>query len=769
MKLRLVFLFIVVFCRFALGQTVNFSAAEKYSYDSLAKYLPYSSVEPVWIKGSQKFWYRTIVGGISRYILVDAARAKRKDLFDTDILVAKLAKTGINATAANLSVNSLEIDPMDETQLRFSYAGKRLVFNTRTLELRETEKEKPAVSSDKRVRSDLPYWKKVSPDGTYSIYAYKHNLYLEKSQEPGAVALTKDGEQYYSFSSAGNSVADDKKYSASAYWLNRSGKLFALREDKRKVADLAVINSLAKPRPEIVTYKFPMPGDKHVVQYEMFLFDAASEGVKKIDVSKYDDQKIILQQTLVNGRMMLFAGDISSSDRYVYFLRRSRTNDQMDLCRLDALSGKVDELISETCKPHFNDQLFNCRILNNGNDILWWSERSGYGQYYLYDRNGKLKKVLTQERFVAGDILSIDTLKRSFVFEGYGREKDINPYYRMYYRVNFDGSGFTLLTPGNGYHDIRLQQNGKYIVDTYSRVDMPAVTELRNYDGKLILELEKQDISALTAAGWKAPAMLKVKASDGKTDLYGVMYTPFHMNPSKKYPVISNVYPGPQEDYIPKKFSIDDNYNQSLAELGFVVVNVACRGSSPYRGREFHSHSYGNLRDYALADDKYVLEELGRKYSFMDMSRIGIYGHSGGGFMSATALLTYPDFYKVAVAASGNYDSNIYTQWWGETYHGVWKNNDGFVSNIPSTADLAANLKGRLLLITGDMDRNVHMANTLRLADALIKKNKRFDMMVLPGKDHGLGDKYYINLVRYYFLEHLLKHRVNDVDIINHN
>ncbi len=260
-------------------------------------------------------------------------------------------------------------------------------------------------------------------------------------------------------------------------------------------------------------------------------------------------------------------------------------------------------------------------------------------------------------------------------------------------------------------------------------------------------------------------------AADSVTSLYGVVYLPFDLDTTKKYPIISSVYPGPQIDLVPTAFFVDDNYNQSLAQLGFVVVNFAYRGSSPYRGRDFYAYGYGNLRDYPLDDDYSVIRQIGEMLPFADTTRVGIYGHSGGGFMTATAMMTRPDFYKAGVAASGNYDNNIYTQWWGETFHGVSerKSQDGtveFVCDVPGTCELAGNLKGNLLLITGDMDNNVHPASTIRLADALIKAGKHFDMMIIPGADHGLGDKYYVNLIRLYFAEHLLG---MDTDDINNN
>lgn len=747
------------------GQTADFLLAEKYSSDSLSRYAEHRTVDANWLSPTE-FSYKTERAGKPVYLLVDCLTGSRSPLFDSKLLAAKLSEKGFQANESNLLVYSVERDTKDKGSINFLYRGRRFSYNSRTnllSEIKIAEGKKPT-----RPAVIIPYWKKYSPDSAWFTYAYRHDLYLQKANETEATRLTNDAAPYYSFISSNSGSTDEKKYSPVVYWMKDSKKIFALREDKREVGEMAVINSLASPRPELTSYKFPLPGDKEVVKYELFLFDVSSRKGRRINISKYPDQKIILQGSLVNGRMVLFAGNITDNDKYVYFLRRSRTNDQMDLCRLNVADGKIDELISETCKPHFNDQLFSCRILNGGNDILWWSERTGYGQYYLYDRNGKLKSREAKGKFVAGDIHSIDTLKRSFVFEGYGREKGIDPYYRMFYRINFDGSGLTLLTPGNGYHDLVTSRRSDYLLDTYSRMDMPPVTVLRNKDGRPVMELEKDGVTMLQQQGWKAPRLLKVKAADGKTDLYGVMYLPFNMDSTKKYPVITNVYPGPQDDFIPRKFTIDDNYNQSLAQLGFIVINVAPRGSSPLRGRDFHCFGYGNLRDYALADDKYVLEQLALRYPYIDLSRVGIYGHSGGGFMSATAILTYPDFYKVAVAASGNYDPNIYTQWWGETYHGVWLKEKGFESNISTTAELAGNLKGRLLLITGDMDKNVHMASTLRLADALIKKNKRFDMMVLPGKDHGLGDKYYINLIRYYFTENLLMKKSADSDIVTH-
>ena len=749
------------------AQSSLFERAEKYSGDQLQKLVKSGSVSANWIGETSLFYYNDTSGEIPVCYLVDAKKGSRKPLYNTAELVAKLkALTKKETNLKDLVFYSIDINPKDHQYFEFSYSGKRYAYHTKTKLLKEITK--PSVKSKTPAVSKPEYWKKFSPDSAWFVYGYKHDAYLQKVGQDTATRLTTDGEPFYSFISANSSSTDDKKSSTMLQWLKNSKKLVALREDKRLVQEMTIVNSLAKPRPQVDTYKFPMPGDKDVVKYELFLFDVDDRKATKINIDKYPDQKIIMQNTITNGRSILQAGSIGENGPYVYFLRRSRTNDQMDLCRLDTETGEVTELLSETSKPHFNDQLFSCRILNQGKDILWWSERSGYGQYYLYDGNGKLKNALSKGNFVSGEIHSIDTAGRQLIFAGYGREKNINPYYRMFYQVGFNGADFRLLSPGNGHHDITVAKNKKYLVDTYSRMDQPAVTVLRDMKGTEIMELGREDISALLATGWQKPELIEMKAADGVTDLYGVMYKPFDLDSTKKYPIITNVYPGPQEDFIPRKFTIDDNYNQSLAQLGFIVINIGARGSSPLRGQAFHGFGYGNLRDYALADDKHIIEKLAAQHAYIDLDRVGIYGHSGGGFMTATAMLTYPDFYKVGVAASGNYDTNIYTQWWGETYHGVWLKEKGFESNIPTTAALAENLKGKLFLITGDVDKNVHPAHTFRLADALIKQNKRFDMMVLPGKDHGLGDKYYINLIRYYFLENLLNIKNEHIDIVSH-
>ncbi len=741
------------------AQKANFEACVKFSESNLSDYVHSLSVYPSWIGNSDFFWYYYTTGDGTVYYLVDAKKGKKQELFSTERLAARLAElTGKTEDIRNFKLGGFRFERDNPYRLMFSKYGKDFEYDVKRDVLKEYSRER----KENRF-SRVPYWQRWSPDSNYMVYAYKHNVYMQEKGDTTSYQLTTDGERYYSYSFQRDKDTD-KKEGASITWSGDSKVFYSLRQDRRNVGEGYLIDHLAEPRPTLRTYKFPMPGEKYVYTYDLHLFNAEKRSHHVVDIAKYPDQEV---------KVILF--DFNKYPEYIYFTRKSRTCDEMDLCRVDTRTGEVFEIIHERCEPHFTEQLFECRILNGGEDILWWSERSGWGQYYLYNKDGQLKNPVTTGDFMAGRITEMDTLGRSFVFEGYGREKGINPEYRLFYKVNFDGSDLTLLTPGDGFHSIDLAKNGKYLIDNYSRADQEPIAELRDTKGRKIMELERPDLRLLYEMGWRKPERIKVKAVDGITDLYGVMYRPFDMDSTRKYPIIINVYPGPQENFVPQSFTLDDNGNESLAQFGFIVINVGFRGSCFTRGRNYHCFGYGNLRDYALADCKFVIEQLANRYPFIDLDRVGIYGHSGGGFMAAASILTYPDFYKVAVAASGNHDNNIYTKWWGETYHGVKMHEKkvekrdsvvySFGSKIPTTIELAKNLKGKLLLITGDMDINVHMAHTIRLANALMQANKRFDLMLIPGADHGLGSPYYVNLIRYYFIENLLGQRLDNIDM----
>ena len=584
-------------------------------------------------------------------------------------------------------------------------------------------------------------------DSAFTMLGDRYNLHIRNNRTGEVRQLTTDGREYASY--CGRSALDTlRERNASGFW--RGHSYFCMVYDDTDVAYLNIVHQMEKPV-RLEQKKMPLPNGNGIRRYRLYWYNADTGEGRMLPIMPNPDYFV----------QMDFG---QSGDPY--FLRRSRSVDTLELCRINPVSGDVSVVISEVCKPHVNVNMFKYHLLENGLQVLWWSDRTGRGNYYLYDgRTGRLLNRVTQgDRLVAGRIEKIDTLNRSMIFLGYGQEGG-DPHYTYYYKVGLNGKNQQLLTYGNGEHSLTYSKDGHYAIDHYSRMDMPSVYNVVSIDHpKKHFELCRIAEADALKAGWVKPTLIHVKAADEQTDLYGVMYLPsdsslFTLHSS--LPIITNVYPGPQDDQIPRSFTIDENGNQSLAELGFVVINVQPRGSSPLRDRDFYTYGYGNLRDYPIADDKHTIETLARQYRFIDTTRVGIYGHSGGGFETVTAMLTYPDFYKVGVAASGNYDNSTYIQWWAETYQGYGK-------PIPTAMELAKNLKGRLLLMTGEVDENVPVASTVRMADALQKAGKRFDMMVFPEQGHGLYGSYYQNIIRYYFLEHLVKPEKLDIDIITH-
>ncbi|MFQ5675523.1 MAG: prolyl oligopeptidase family serine peptidase, partial [bacterium] len=572
-----------------------------------------------------------------------------------------------------------------------------------------------------------------------------------------------------------------KRLRARVEWFKHSRKLFARRRDARKLGDLWVINSLKK-RPELETYKYSMPGEKYVAQPEVTVFDVKSKkGVKlKIAIEGWKDLRLGANRRALNSG---FFTSKNSDD--LYFIVRDRTWKKIAICKANTTTGDVEVVISEESKPYVSRRFADVAVIDNGKEYIWWSERTGWGQLYHYDNQGKMTKRITNGFFVVGNMVKIDTLKRVIYFQGYGREKGIDPNYAMNYRINFDGTGLKLLSPEDANHSFSMSDNKDYFVDNYSRVDMVPKSVLRDAMGRVVMDLEEADISRLVEAGWKMPERFTVKAADNVTDIYGVMWKPFDFDPGKKYPIIAYVYPGPQVEPFPIDFTLTGSRARTvpLAQLGFIVIAMGQRGGSPLRSKYYHNFGYGDLRDYPLADNKYGIEQLAARHSFIDLKRVGIFGHSGGGFMSTAAILTYPDFYKVAVSSAGNHDNNVYNNSWSEIHNGIHektrkvkkKNEAGEMVEVDETyweahiepnTELAKNLKGKLLLVHSDMDNNVHPANTIRMVDALMKEGKRFDFMIMPGQRHGFGKytPYFERMMWYYFAEHLLGDYRTNVD-----
>jgi dipeptidyl aminopeptidase/acylaminoacyl peptidase len=405
--------------------------------------------------------------------------------------------------------------------------------------------------------------------------------------------------------------------------------------------------------------------------------------------------------------------------------------------------------------------------------LIHWSERDGWGHYYLYDTNGKLIRQITSGEFQCTGIEGVDEKTRTLFFEAAGREAGEDPYYTHLYSVNIDTGAIKLLTPGNFTHSASMNDKATFFVNTWSRVNAAPESALYDAAGTKIMDLEKADLSAALAMGFQFPEPFSVKADDGITDLYGVMFKPFDFDETKRYPLIEYVYPGPQTESVQKAFAPRD-WSQTLANVGFIVIEIGNRGGNPNRSKWYHNYGYGNLRDYGVPDKKAAAEQLARRHPWIDINRVGMWGHSGGGFMTAAAMFGYPDFFKVGISESGNHDNAIYNRWWSEKHDGVKElppDKDGAVKfeyDIDKNQDIAKNLKGHLLLITGDIDNNVHPANTYRVIDALIKANKRFDFILLPGQRHGYGAAGDYAAWRRidYFTEHLLGVSPAQIDML---
>jgi dipeptidyl aminopeptidase/acylaminoacyl peptidase len=484
--------------------------------------------------------------------------------------------------------------------------------------------------------------------------------------------------------------------------------------------------------------------------------------LNKLAVSTFKDQTISLWSTTPDAntrdddfRPATWLGDLDE----FYFALTSRDLKKVDVVRWNLATNEKEVLFEERSNTYIDFD----KLELVGNDMIWWSERDGWAHLYLYGKDGSMKRQLTSGPYHVSGTARVDEKNRKVYFVANGREKGEDPYYEHLYSVSLDGGAVSLLNSGDFTHDISINDNASYFVDTYSRVNTTPVSILKDRSGNKVMDLETTDLSQLFAAGYQFPEPFKFKADDGITDLYGVIYKPFDFDSTRKYPIIEYVYPGPQTEAVNKAFGSRLDRTDRLAQFGFVVITLGNRGGHPARSKWYHNYGYGDLRDYGLADKKAAIEQLADKYDYIDRNKVGIHGHSGGGFMSTAAMLVYPDVFKVAVSSAGNHENNIYNRWWSEKHHGVKeqispKGDTTFVYQIEKNPDLAKNLKGRLMLSTGGVDNNVHPANTIRMAEALIKAGKRFDFVMLPGQRHGYGNmtEYFFWRMGDYFVQHLL-------------
>jgi len=537
-------------------------------------------------------------------------------------------------------------------------------------------------------------WASVAPNQEYVIFSKHHNLYwmdaenykkAQKKEKDSTIIehqFTTDGIEHYSYGGydRGETNVDkkkdkDKRKRAYIIFSPDSKKFATVRSDDREVKDLWVINSIADPRPTLETYKYQMPGEKEASQEELLIFDWETKENIKVPADTFKDQTISILRapTKKSNRDddVRFSIWLSKSIDKLYFKRASRDLKRIDICVANTTTGEVKVLIEERLNTYVETR--NLGLVNNGKEMIHWSERDGWAHFYLYDEDGTQKNLITSGPWHCQGIDGIDENNRVLYFTANGREAGEDPYYFHQYRVNFDGTGLKLLNKGNYSYSISLNDQNHFYVNNFSRVNTTPQSILCDNQGNKLMDLQTVDLSKLFEAGYKFPEPYKVKAGDGITDIYGVMYKPFNFDSTRSYPIITYVYPGPQTEAVNKTFSVRMDRTDRLAQFGFIVVTIGNRGGHPARSKWYHNYGYGNLRDYGLEDKKVGLEQLAERHDFIDINKVGIFGHSGGGFMSTAAMLVYPDFFKVAVSSSGNHENDIYNRWWSEKHHGVKK------------------------------------------------------------------------------------------------
>lgn len=736
----------------------NWELAGNWTLDKLIERTASTDVHPQWIEESDRFWYRYVTADGRHYWIVDPEKGTREPLFDRKQLAAKLKRL----TKGYHDFKDLDLDDLVFTQggshIRFGIGKGCFEFGLESGEL-ELVEEDDSLSSETapspETSPEKKEWQNVCPDGTLCVFARGNDLFVMETDDPDTkeVRITSDGLRGLSWGSEWfiPDDGDNDRRHVDARWSPDSRRFCILRADLRLVGDLWLVDHLVRPRPALKTFKYPLPCE-NVTVWELWIYDRAAQRMTRVETERWDSQ------TLSN----LFHTTTwwSPDSQTLYFMRGSRDYFSVDICAVEPATGQSRPVIEERLDIQVYTQPPE-QVPGSSGELLWWSMRDGWGHYYLYGTGGKLKNRVTSGEFNAARIAAADAEQRVLYFTGNGREEGRNPYYEHLYRVGLDGSDLRLLTPEDAHHKVTMSPTRKFFVDNFSRVDAPTRAVVRNSDGNLVLELETADASKLIGAGWRPPEIFVAKADDGKTDLWGVMYKPFDFDPEKKYPLITRGYPGRQDEFIPKEFQPIE-VETGMAQLGFIIVRFGNRGGCPHRGLEYRSFGRYDFRDFCLPDKKAVIEELARRHSFIDIDRVGIVGSSSGGFMATSAMLVYPDFFKVGVAMTSPNDPMMYYKQWVERYQGVKRvtDPDGTVrweASADGNVELAANLKGRLLMIYGAQDDNVHITNLYRMADALIKAGKRFDMFVVPGAGHGLGDyRYLFRLITDYFVQHLL-------------
>lgn len=722
----------------------DYARAEKFLDYNVNPLVLRGSVRPTWVDGD-RFWYRNAIPEGHEFVLVDPARRTRARAFDHARLAAALSRaTGTTYEPFRLPFQQFELSPDGKT-IAVDVDDRRYTCDVQGESC--TASARPAARPANAV---------VSPDGTRAAFVRDHNLWVRELTTGRETPVTTDGVEHFGY--ATDNAGWTKSDRPVLVWSPDSKKIATFQHDGRKVGEMYLVET-GTSHPRLEQWKYPLVGDEHIFMIERVVIHVDGPRVVRLKMPPDPHRSSLCDHVVCGGRWVDVEWSADSSR--LFFLSTSRDHKQATLRVADVETGEVADILEERTPTFFESGFgrVNWHALPASNELLWFSQRDDWGHLYLYDlRTGQLKHQITRGSWNVLQVLLIDEKTRTIFFTGAGREPG-DPYFRRLYRVRFDGSDLRLLTPEDRDHDVAFSPSNRWFVDNASTPTEPPVSVVRDLDGRTLVELERADISKLVEAGWTPPMPITVKARDGKTDLYGLLFRPSSFDPSKTYPIVNRIYPGPQTGSVgSRSFQAARGDAQALAELGFIVVSIDAMGT-PMRSKSFHAAYYANMGDNGLPDQIAGMKELAARYPWIDLDRAGIYGHSGGGYAAADAILRYPDFFKVAVSQAGNHDNRQYEDDWGEKWHGLLERRSDGSTNYDDQANqnLAKNLKGKLLLAHGTLDNNVPPYNTLLVVNELIRHNKDFDLIVFPNRRHGFGNEPYMTRRRWdYFVRHLL-------------
>ncbi len=720
----------------------DYQQAEKQLSATTSKLVTGTIDHPSWSDKNQLI-YRSHTEDGHRFFTFDVKNQKKLLAFDHQKLAESLTlTTESDVDKSELPFTSFKY--VEPQKIKFSVKGKayRCDLSSYLCQIDNSAKRSNEL---------------LSPNGELAAFIKDHNLWVRKVKTDKETQLTTDGIQDFGYST--NNSGWLRRSIPVVKWSPDSKKLTTFKHDGRKVGEMGIVSTTVG-HPEIDVWKYPLPGDEHIFKIHRVVIDVENAKVIPLDMEPDDHRSTITDQVAGRDGSLLDI-DWAEDSSHFAFVSSSRDHKKATVRIADATTGKVRTLFTETEESFFESGVkgISWRYLDQSNEILWFSQRSDWGHFYLINAsNGKLKHQITKGDWTVISLLNVDQSSGKLLFTGAGREGG-DPYFHYLYSVNKDGSDLTLLTPEKVHHRITVSNDGRYFLDrasTYNQSEISRIGEVAT--GKTVT-VETMDISKLTATGWQPPTPFVVKDRNGEHDIHGLMYKPTNFDKKKSYPVVNYLYPGPQVGSIRgRHFRSARGDNQAIAELGFIVVEIDALGT-PGRSKSIHEFYYGNMGDSGVPDQVAAIKQLAEKYKWIDVNKVGIWGHSGGGFASTRAILLYPDFYSVAVSQAGNHDNRLYADEWGEKFHGMEVKGEDGTSNYDSQANqlIVDNLKGKLLIAHGTTDTNVLPVNTLVVVEALIKANKDFDMIMLPNRGHSFAREPFMMRKRWdYFVTHLM-------------